>query len=140
MLGSELTATLSDPDGSVSGEMWVWVRSTDRNTWTAIGGAPSASYTPASTGVGYYLRVTVSYEDGHGPDKSRQAVSEGRVLEFMAPMFPEAMAGVLERSVAENTGPGEAVGALIVAARQPTRSVALMRPCSPSTRTRGRLW
>ncbi len=116
VLGSELTATLSDPDGSVSGEMWVWVRSTDRNTWTAIGGATSASYTPASTGVGYYLRVTVSYEDGHGPDKSRQAVSEGRVLEFMAPMFPEAMAGVLERSVAENTGPGEAVGALIVAA------------------------
>ena len=64
--------------------------------------------------LGYYLRVTASYEDGHSPDKSRQAISEGRVMEFTGPVFPDAD-GVFERSVAENTGEGEAVGAPVAA-------------------------
>ena len=61
--------------------------------------------------LGYYLRVTASYEDGHGPDKSRQAISEGRVMEFTGPVFPDALDGVFEVSVAENTGVGGPVAA-----------------------------
>ena len=56
--------------------------------------------------MGYYLRVTASYEDGHGPDKSRQAISEGRVMEFTGPVFFGVSDGVFEASVAENTGEG----------------------------------
>ena len=51
--------------------------------------------------------MTASYEDGHAPDKSRQAISEGRFMEYTGPVFPDALDGVFEVSVAENTGEGE---------------------------------
>ena len=114
-----LTAMLTDPDGVVGEVVWKWERSRDGNPWSsswrAIGGAESAAYAPVEADVGYYLRVTASYEDGHGPDKSRQAISEGRVEEFTGPVFSDAPDGVLERSVEENTGEGEAVGAPVAA-------------------------
>ena len=60
--------------------------------------------------LGYYLRVTASYADGHGPDKTRQAITDAPVKENVGPVFPDAPNGVSEASVAENTGAGEAVG------------------------------
>ena len=99
--------------------VWKWERSRDGNPWSsswrAIGGAESAAYAPADADVGYYLRATASYEDGHGPDKTRQAISGAPVEENMGPVFPDAPDGVFERSVAENTGEGEVVGALVAA-------------------------
>ena len=65
--------------------------------------------------LSYYLRATASYEDGHGPDKSRQAISDAPVEENVGPAFPDAPDGVFERSVAENTGEGEGVGAPVAA-------------------------
>ena len=65
--------------------------------------------------LGYYLRVTASYEDGHGPGKTRQAISGGPVEENVGPVFSDAPDGVFERSVAENTGEGEVVGAPVAA-------------------------
>ena len=67
---------------------------------------------PVDADVGY-LRVTASYTDGHGPDNTTQAISEGRVMEFAGPAFPDAPNGVFERTMAENTG--EAVGAPVAA-------------------------
>ncbi len=73
------------------------------------------SLCPVDADLGYYLRVTASYADGHGPDKTRQAISEGRVEENTGPVFPDAPNSVFERSVAENTGAGEVVGAPVAA-------------------------
>ena len=105
-----LTATLTDPDGGLDGVVWLWERSADQADWIEIDGAVSDVYTPAIGDLSSYLRVTASYEDGHGPDKTRQAISEGRVIEFAGLVFPDALNGVLERSVAEKTDTGGAVG------------------------------
>ena len=45
--GTELTATLTDPDGVTSGTAsWQWERNNGREGWLAISGASSAAYTP----------------------------------------------------------------------------------------------
>ena len=62
-VGRALTATLTDPDGTVSGMTWLWTSSADQTTWTPIPGADSAVYTPQATDLGHYLRVTASYVD-----------------------------------------------------------------------------
>ena len=70
------TATLTDPDGSISDVTWQWESSSDGSTnWTAIGGATAATYTPAAGYAGKYLRATASYTDGEGPGKSAQEAS-----------------------------------------------------------------
>ena len=75
-----LTATLSDPDGGVTGVTWTWHKSADgQSGWSAIAGAASASYTPVSGDAGQYLRATASYTDGHGAGKSARAVSANAV-------------------------------------------------------------
>ncbi len=74
-----LTAALTDPDGSISGESWQWVKSSDGGSnWTDITGASSETYTPTSADAGAFLRATVSYTDGEGSGKnaSRQSTSE----------------------------------------------------------------
>ena len=111
-----LTASLTDPDGGLARVVWSWERSTDETAWTAISGAASASYTPVAADKGSYLRATASYTDGHGPRKSAQAATSAPVPSNTAPVFPDAQSGELERSVAENTGEGEAVGAPVMAA------------------------
>ena len=70
-----LKATLTDPDGNITGETWVWEKSSNRSDWTIISGATSASYTPVTNDNRKYLRATVSYTDGEGGSKSAQAVS-----------------------------------------------------------------
>ena len=56
VVGTALTATLADPDGSISAATWVWAGSTDGLTgWTDISGATSGSYIPTAADVGSYL-------------------------------------------------------------------------------------
>ena len=75
-VGTELTATLTDPDEDISGPMWQWAKSNSQNrTYTDISGETSTSYTPVAADERKYLRATVSYTDGHGSGKSAQAVS-----------------------------------------------------------------
>ena len=75
-VGTEVRATLSDPDGGVSGASWQWARSSDRSTgWANISGATSASYSPSSDDEEMYLRARVSYSDGQGSGKQAQGVS-----------------------------------------------------------------
>ena len=70
-VGVQITASLSDPDGGVSGETWQWQNAPDDTaTWTDITGAASASYTPLEVDVGKLLRATKSYTDAHGSGKS----------------------------------------------------------------------
>ena len=74
--GLVLTATLSDPDGDVSGEIWQWQRSPDQypQAWGSIQGANSASYTVTAADVGRFLRAAVNYDDGH--DGGKSAISD----------------------------------------------------------------
>ena len=81
---AELTATLTDLDGMVSGETWMWYKSMDMTFMdgneTDIANATSMSYTPVADDAGYYLMVTVMYTDGHGPRKEGMATTSNMVV------------------------------------------------------------
>ena len=74
--GVDLTATHSDLDGEITGAEWQWSRSRSKTrSYNDIENAEEATYSPTSDDVGFYLRATVTYADGHGPDKSAMATS-----------------------------------------------------------------
>ena len=83
--GQALIASLTDPDGSVSGATWQWAWSSDWDadtevgTWADITGATSARYTPVRDDVRNYLRATAIYADVHGTNKTAFAVSDNAV-------------------------------------------------------------
>ena len=91
-VGEELTATLTDPDGDVSGASWRWHRrASDTMEWVAIQDATAATYSLMAADVGYVLQATVSYTDGHGSNKSAESAP---VLGLpSAPREFEAVAG-----------------------------------------------
>ena len=77
-----VTATLTDPDGGVTGVTWSWAISSNGTTnWIPIIGANSATYTVVEANVGSYLRATASYTDAAGPGKSADAVTAAAVTE-----------------------------------------------------------
>ena len=107
---TEITATLTDPDGGVTGTTWVWARSDAQDgTYTGINGETSATYTPDDADVGKFLKATATYEDSRGSGKTAEGVSDNAVGSGAnrAPEFPDTTA---TREVAENTGVGVAVG------------------------------
>ncbi len=87
-VGTEITATLTDPDGGVTGETWQWQRSADGVTWTAIDGASTASYTPIESDVGMMLRANVSYSDAVAAGVSLVSATTEAVAEMPAPDRP----------------------------------------------------
>ena len=101
-----ITAILTDPDGSVSGETWQWSRSDE-----PIGGATSNSYTVTADDVGHALNAAVRYDDGHGSSKSAQATTASRVGND-APAFPSAS---IQRAIDENAPVGSAAGEPVAA-------------------------
>ena len=129
---TELTATVTDPDGGVTNVKWQWQSAPTRaGSWDDIDDATSPTYTPTAgdpadeddTGdIGNYLRVAVTYNDAQMPDdKSSKDVIEGqRDLEAIsknavrelpetnaAPVFTERS---VTREVPENTPAGDSVG------------------------------
>ena len=89
-IGKAITATVTDPDGEVTGEMWQWQRSADGVTWTAIDGASAASYTPVEADVGMMLRANVSYSDAaaagvNAMGTNTEAVAAGPAPELETP-------------------------------------------------------
>ena len=126
-VGSSLAAVLTDPDGVVGEVEWVWRRSTNptpvfETGWQAISGAKTSSYTPVEADLGYYLRVTAVYDDGHAPGSRSHVVSDAEVVEFPGPSFPEAKVNSgrafglsVARSVAETAGAGVKVGTPVTA-------------------------
>ena len=112
---AEITAALTDPDEGVTGAVWQWERSSDGNTgWAGIG-TGSPSYTPVAGDVGYHLRATASYTDGHGPGKTAQAAST-QAVQAGANRPPEFDSATATREVLENTEAGENIGAPVTAA------------------------
>ena len=121
-VGTDLTATLSEPDGVVSGTTWRWESSANGNTgWATVTGATDAvttsSYTPVEADLTMYLKATVSYTDPQGPSKSAEATTVNAVqaapITNEAPAFPSTETGA--REVAENTGAGADIGAPVAA-------------------------
>ena len=112
-----LQAELSDPDGEVASSVsWLWQASP-----TGSPGAPSPvpcrvrTHRSAAMSAGY-LRAVASYSDGHGPNKSAQAVSQNRVL--AAPVTnerPTFASGTVTRRVAEDAAVGSQVGEPVTA-------------------------
>ena len=89
-MGKSLTATLSDPDGSVTGPTWSWAWSTTRTgSFTPISGSNAASYTPVTADVGRFLKATVSYTDSFGAGKSAETVSDNAVATNPPPVFAD---------------------------------------------------
>ena len=104
--GAVITATLTDPDGSVSGESWQWSRSDE-----PISGANASSHIATADDVGHALTATVNYSDGHGPGKSASATTASEVGND-APAFDAA---TFSRAIDENAPAGTAVGEPIAA-------------------------
>ena len=85
-VGTALTASLSDPDGSLSDISWQWAASSDRANWQDTAGASSSTYTPVDLDADKYLRVTASYADGEGSGKQAQAVLSNPVQGLPEPV------------------------------------------------------
>ena len=113
---ARLTATLTDPDGSISGETWLWESSQDQTNWAFIGGADSNSYTPADGDLGSFLRVTVFYTDQHGSGHQAEALSTNAVRAAATNQDPTFTEGARTgRSVSETTAAGASIGAPVTA-------------------------
>ena len=115
--GTAATASVTDPDGTVSGPSWQWARgNTATGSFSNISGATSASYTPVAVDVGKYLRATVTYKDPQSTtvNKTASAVSSSTVgASNAAPMFNDGTSTT--RSFPENSGTGTNVGGPVAA-------------------------
>ena len=69
MVGTELTATLDDPDTGVTNTTWQWASAGEDGTYADITDATSATYTVADSDAGMSLMATATYDDVHGEDK-----------------------------------------------------------------------
>ena len=79
LLPGTVSATLTDPDGSVDDVAWSWERSLDQTAWTALEDADGATYTVGSQDLGHHLRATASYTDAEGSGKTASQVTAGKV-------------------------------------------------------------
>ena len=68
-VGTELTASLEDQDGSVANLTWQWQKDDGQGSYTDIPGATMMSYTPVMADEDIRLRVTAMYDDGEGMGK-----------------------------------------------------------------------
>ena len=87
-VGSSITATLSDPDGSISNLRWRWLRfsvsGTADETGEEVEGANgtdlTSTYTPTQVLAGRKLRARALYDDGHGTGKRAESVKTDAIL------------------------------------------------------------
>ena len=104
VLGRQITVFVTDPDGGVTSESWSWSRGSNRTgAFANIGGANSASYTPAQADVGRFLRARVIYKDKHGAGKSASETSSNSTVTNPPPVFS---LNTLTVSVNENATSG----------------------------------
>ena len=79
--GVPFRATLTDPDGGITGLKWQWAYGTG-NTFTNIAGATSDTYTPTTPNEDETLRATATYTDNainkDDPDTTEVDESEGK--------------------------------------------------------------
>ena len=121
-VGTALTASVTDLDGSVTGITWQWASSSNGSTgWGDISGARSATYTPVDGDAGNFLRATASYTDGHGPGKSENAVTSGAVQ--AATVTVPGTAGSVSLSPSSGLVSGNTITASLTDADNPVNQV-----------------
>ena len=109
-VGETLGAGLHDSDGSADAR-WQWSRGATRTgAFSAISGATDSSYTPASSDVGMYLQVAVTYSDGHGPGKRAEAASSDPVRALVVNRPPAFPLPSVSFRLDHAAGPGVIVG------------------------------
>ena len=122
-IGVPITASLTDPDGDISDLTWLW----SRTGGTGIideDDSKSATYTPVANDLSAMLTATASYTDGQGSGKTASQMSANAVVvdnRNRAPAYEDLDTETdgrqtdQTREVAENTGAGELVGAVVTA-------------------------
>ena len=125
LVNASFTATLHDPDPPLTALTWQWARSQTQGNWADITGATAATYTPVADDEDYYLQVQVSYTDSHGQQGPLTAVSSlvQKKDTNEPPEFEEGTSAT--RTVAENTPPGDPIGAPVTATDPDDRASAL---------------
>ncbi len=109
-VGVELTATLMDEDGVRSaGRQRRWQRSRNGNSWNEVG--RGRMYNPVTSDEGKWLRLVITYSDGHGSGKRAVSAAVKVLPANAAPSFGAAY----EREVPENSPGGTNVGAPVAA-------------------------
>ena len=118
----DAAATLKDQDASpaqINAAKWKWEQSSAMDgPWTLISGETTPAYTPAADVDGMYVRLTATYNDKHGDDKTAMATSAHPIRKApaggnSAPVFS---AGTTDtRRVKENSPSGTAVGKPVTA-------------------------
>ena len=117
-VGVAITASLTDPDGGVTGTTWRWSSSdTSGGTYTDISGATSASYTPVATDLDKYLKATASYTDALDSGKSAEQVADNAVSNVPV----EVSISVPDASVAE----GDSATVTVTLSADPKRTVVI---------------
>ena len=117
LIGIAYTAAFEEGTGdAVQSPMWAWARSTsETGGFTTISGASAATYLPTGADRDHYLRVSASYDDGHGTktlSKVSDFVTQPHSTTNTAPAFPSPLftGGVTGLSVRENATMGTLVG------------------------------
>ena len=132
-VGTQFTATASDPDGGVTGDSWTWYRSkvsnpvqnetditdsTFTSSWEAItGAATDGTYTPGTDDVGKYLLARAAYEDDQGTGKAAVARTAERVRADVADddnNSPDFSDPTTTRTIEEDADVGDDVGNPVV--------------------------
>ena len=78
-VGTELTASLEDPDGSVANQTWQWQKDDGQGSYTDIPGATMMSYTPVMADDGSRLQATAMYDDSFGEGKTAMGMTANAV-------------------------------------------------------------
>ncbi len=111
VIGQQLTASLSDPDGNPRIERWLWQREHSPGIWITIG-QDSSTYTLVNADLAKQLAVTPYYTDDHGAGKFVTVTIDGVTRQNAAPQFTVSEATF---TVSENLGQGTLVGLPLVA-------------------------
>ena len=121
---TEITASLSDVDGTPTAVSWQWSRSTSNTGgWSNIAGGRQANYTPTVADEDNYLRATASYTDPHGPGKSESAVTSAVVLAAST----EGTSGTVALTPSTQLTSGDSVTATLTDADNPVPSSYVWR-------------
>ena len=78
-VGTELTASLEDQDGSVANLMWQWQKDDGQGNYADIPGETMMSYTPVMADEDSRLQATVMYDDGEGSGKTAMGMTGSAV-------------------------------------------------------------
>ena len=78
-VGTELTASLEDQDGSVENLTWQWQKDDGQGNYDDIPGATMMSYTPVMADDGSRLQAAAMYDDSFGEDKTAMGMTANAV-------------------------------------------------------------